>query len=365
MVPLIIAILVTTLTIELVLRLPWARFFIQLLVKFKNAIEAFTAENMTGREQEIALRKAALGLLIHTSMGMCFLALMMTIAYGLEIWLQNHHEVSLADWSFIIVLTLAGLVYMWMRSKLVVCPTPESDEESDQTYSPVSKALHRFALENSSVSKFIHACERRIFLQAGEDIDRHRPIWVCGLARGGTTLVTELIYRTGICHALTYRDMPFVLAPNGWRFFNRFNRLRGSQKVARAHGDGMMIGLDSPEAFEDIFWRMQTPSHFADKTKLSTHDITQEDVDQFKDYLALFMRSRRQQESDEPRYLAKNNNHIMRLASLLNHFPTGYAVIPIREPLGHANSLLKQHKRWVERHRQDTFALDYMKWLGH
>ena len=126
-----------------------------------------------------------------------------------------------------------------------------------------------------------------------------------------------------------------------------------------------MIGLDSPEAFEEIFWRMQTPKHFSDPGKLSRQDVTVEDVDQFREYLTLVMKSRGRQDRGERRYLAKNNNHIMRLSSLLDHFSTGYAVIPIREPLAHANSLLKQHQRWVRRHRQDAFALDYMKWLGH
>ena len=138
-VPFIIAGVATALTIELAFRLPWTRFFIELLAKFSNAIQAFTAEHLTGQEQEIALRKAALGLLIHTSMGLCFLSLILAMAYGLEIWLQNLYEVSLADWSFIIVLTLTGLAYMWMRSKLVGRVNPESDEASDETYSPVSK----------------------------------------------------------------------------------------------------------------------------------------------------------------------------------------------------------------------------------
>ena len=52
---------------------------------------------------------------------------------------------------------------------------------------------------------------------------------------------------------LTYRDMPFILAPLLWDKISRPLRKAG-EKVERAHGDGMMVSFDSPEAFEEVVW---------------------------------------------------------------------------------------------------------------
>jgi len=47
----------------------------------------------------------------------------------------------------------------------------------------------------------------------------------------------------------TYRHMPFVLCPLLWHRVSR--GLRQESKLSeRAHGDGLLVGFDSPEAFE-------------------------------------------------------------------------------------------------------------------
>ena len=39
--------------------------------------------------------------------------------------------------------------------------------------------------------------------------------------------------------------------------------------------------------------------------------------------------------------------------------------IPFRNPIQHANSLLTQHKKFIEDSNKDKFISKYMKWIGH
>ena len=49
-----------------------------------------------------------------------------------------------------------------------------------------------------------------------------------------------------------YKDMPFILAPNLWSKLS-FNK-KNIDLVERAHGDGIRVSVESPEAFEEVFW---------------------------------------------------------------------------------------------------------------
>ena len=54
------------------------------------------------------------------------------------------------------------------------------------------------------------------------------------------------------------------------------------------------------------------------------------------------------------------------LSSLINSiFPNSIFLIPIREPLQHANSLLNQHLHFSQLQKEDDFIRRYMNYLGH
>jgi hypothetical protein len=77
----------------------------------------------------------------------------------------------------------------------------------------------------------------------------------------------------------------------------------------------------------------------------------------YRDFIRLVLRR-----ADRTRYLSKNNNHLLRLDSLARAFPDSVILIPIRDPLDHARSLLNQHRRFLG---TDAFTRAYMGWLGH
>ena len=60
---------------------------------------------------------------------------------------------------------------------------------------------------------------------------------------------------------MTYREMPFLLLPLLWNVISR-RFYPPDTMLERAHGDGMTIGNDSVEAFEEILWRAFWPEKY-------------------------------------------------------------------------------------------------------
>jgi hypothetical protein len=69
--------------------------------------------------------------------------------------------------------------------------------------------------------------------------------------------------------------------------------------------------------------------------------------------------------SQERRYLSKNNNNILRLKALRAAFPESIILVPFRDPIQQANSLLNQHRKFSQLQRDDAFVRSYMSWLAH
>lgn len=187
-------------------------------------------------------------------------------------------------------------------------------------------------------------------------------VFVAGLARAGTTVLMRRFFACGAFESLTYRDMPFVLMPNTWRRITASSRKQSSLSE-RAHGDGLLVDYDSPEALEEVFWRVFAAEEYIRKDRLVPMPADDALVERFRSYVASILA---RSPSDSPRrYLSKNNYNILRLASIRQAFPRALIVIPFRDPLQQACSLLRQHRRFVDAQRGDRFILRYMTWLGH
>ena len=81
-------------------------------------------------------------------------------------------------------------------------------------------------------------------------------VFVCGLPRSGTTILMRSLYETGQFASLTYRDMPFVVSPNLWSKISDSN-IKPMSAKERLHGDNVKVNIDSPEALEEVFWRVK------------------------------------------------------------------------------------------------------------
>jgi Sulfotransferase family len=236
-------------------------------------------------------------------------------------------------------------------------------------YSLVDRALHYFAFGAPFVQKVLCELENDLFKSELEQVASSDEVFVTGLPRAGTTLVLELLYGTGEFVTLTYRDMPFILAPLLWDKISGPLREAGD-KVERAHGDGMMVSFDSPEAFEEVVWLAFLRRAIVNEHTLSPvarEAVTEELASALRSSVRklLLRRARAAAGSTKPRYLSKNNANISRVEVLTEFFPTARIVIVFRNPAAHIASLMKQHRRFLDEHAADAFSKRYMEWIGH
>jgi hypothetical protein len=189
-----------------------------------------------------------------------------------------------------------------------------------------------------------------------------RPIYIAGLARGGTTILLELLASHPDVATHRYRDYPPIYTPLFWnRAFAQIYR-SDAPAVERAHKDRILITPDSPEAMEEVLWMRFFPQrHDPDTSQVldaATRNPAFEDF--YRDHIRkiLLIRGGR-------RYLAKGNYNITRLAYLARLFPDARFVVPVRDPLTHVASLAKQHRLFAEQEREDPRILRHMQRVGH
>lgn len=209
-------------------------------------------------------------------------------------------------------------------------------------YSWLQKKLHQFALSSKFIREVTFDAERSL-IRTNKDSGNH--VFVVGLARSGTTILLNALYKSNEFASLLYEDMPFVLAPNLWSklLFNK----QDINLVERAHGDSIKISMESPEAFEEVFW-------------MTFSESDNDAQEKFRTYVQIINKK-----YQKNRYLGKNNQNIRRLDLISKTFTKSYILIPFRNPLQQAYSLLSQHKRFINNSKKDRFISNYMRWIGH
>lgn len=223
-------------------------------------------------------------------------------------------------------------------------------------YSDWSKLLHRLVLDNYYLSKTLFGLDKRSKHVKPENIDPNFLV-VTGLARAGTTAMTNMLFKTERFYSLSYANMPFLLAPNLWK---RFYNPKNLKLKERAHGDQVLFGLDSIEALEEYFFKAHLNDVFIKEDRLVPYAIDKELNKQYGMYRQLV-----KPVSDKQLYLAKNNNLMLRYTSMRELNADFKVILMFREPLAHAESLMKQHQRFTKIQEEDPFSQEYMNWLAH
>ena len=210
-------------------------------------------------------------------------------------------------------------------------------------YSWLEQKLHKFALSSQFMREVTFDFESTNISSSSETGEH---VFITGLARAGTTILLNALYKSNIFASLSYADMPFVLAPNLWSKIS-FQK-KDLELKERAHGDGIKVSTESPEAFEEVFWKTFSDEEY------------EELEDKFRVYVGNIIRKYKKE-----RYLSKNNQNIKRVELISSIFTQSKILIPFREPIQHAFSLLTQHKKFIEDAKNDKFISKYMKWIGH
>jgi hypothetical protein len=226
-------------------------------------------------------------------------------------------------------------------------------------YNWFSKGLHFLSLGQPMIAEAALDIELSTFGRKLSDVTMGHHVFVTGFPRSGTTILTRHLYDLGQFGSLTYRDMPFVLAPNCWSKVSKVSSKTMADRE-RIHGDGIYVGYDSPEAFDEVFWRISVDEDYIKKGKLTPHSCDSDLIEKFRKYVAAIL-----YRYGKKCYLSKNNNNILRIGSIVEAFPNSYIVVPFRKPLAQSVSLLNQHKNILDIQQQDPFIERYMSWLGH
>ena len=207
-------------------------------------------------------------------------------------------------------------------------------------YSFIHQLLHEIFLGNKLIKKSIFELEKIIFLKKN-NIKNNKHIFITGMPRSGTTALLNVLNKKNDLCSLKYKNMPFVMGPNISKIFKSKKII----KSERYHKDNIFIDLDSPEAFDEIFFLTY-------KNNIVFDELT--------NFISLVLSS-----NHKERYLSKNNNNYLRINDLKSIFPNSAFIIPVREPLQHSFSLLTQHKNFIKLQKKNNFVLKYMNYLGH
>lgn len=175
------------------------------------------------------------------------------LADGLGLAKTEHVLAFLARWEVIVGTSVVICVFLLAKGHVA--------DVAVNDYSMIDRFVHRVAFASPVVqfaaADIEKAALRSFFAEASAD----QPIFITSLPRAGTTVMLEALSRLPILATHVYRDMPFIMAPLLWSrlsgTFRRRSELRG-----RAHGDGVQIGYDSPEAFEEVIWRAFWPDKY-------------------------------------------------------------------------------------------------------
>jgi hypothetical protein len=282
---------------------------------------------------------------------------------------------SATNETYLLITSVAATLWWLLRERLMPQKASAAAKKHSHVYSRLDRWLHWLALEPMAVRQLsfelerMYALPRQALAKPGESKPAHGgdgAVYVCGLARSGTTILLNILDQLPEFRSLSYRDMPFVLAPNLWRLVNRHS-MRMGELTERIHGDGVLVDYDSPEAFEEVFWRTFGCLTMDKKTGYGGPEPTPDALATFADYRALVSSNRHQPDWTKEtkfRYLSKNNNNLLRLHSL-SQDPTATILLVYRNPLDTARSLHRLHKRLCKTQLTDPFARTYMTLLGH
>lgn len=204
--------------------------------------------------------------------------------------------------------------------------------------------------------------ETRLLAERLEAVRIDRPIYIAGLARSGSTVLLELLARHPRTASHQYRDFPLVLAPWAWNWFIERAGRDAAPPAERAHRDRITVTPQSPEAFEEMVWM----TFFAGLHDGSACAVLDETTDNprfaafYRDHIRKILALR-----GGDRYLAKGNYNVTRLRYLRALFPDARFLIPVRDPVWHIASLMKQHRLFAAAGRDDPRVRDHLRRSGH
>jgi hypothetical protein len=189
-----------------------------------------------------------------------------------------------------------------------------------------------------------------------------RPVFIAGLARAGTTILLRKLCELPEFASHRYSDFPFLFTPYVWARLRRLAPVAPQAPRERMHKDGILVTAESPEAMEEVLWMAFFP-HLHDPARSNVLDETvrrPEFEAYFADHIRKLLLARGGQ-----RYVSKNNYNLTRLSYLARVFPDARFLLPVRAPVAHVASFMKQHDLFCRIQRDSAAARSHLRLVGH
>ncbi|MGA9575466.1 MAG: sulfotransferase [Lysobacterales bacterium] len=198
----------------------------------------------------------------------------------------------------------------------------------------------RFFAATSGLWRRLSALESLAVRTETAPLDIVHPLYIAGLPRSGTTIVTEMLARHPHLTCHRYSDFPNIWTPYWRNHLLAKSRFKTPEVKERAHGDRILVNNDSPEAVEEVLWMYFFPGqHDPASSQVLDGRSRNEEFDGFyRQHILKLLAVRKAK-----RYLSKGNYNIARIRYILSLFPDAKFLIPVRDPLDHVASLMRQH----------------------
>jgi len=225
--------------------------------------------------------------------------------------------------------------------------------------------LHLQSRFFAASSKFWHRLgnlETSVLSDELKSVEIRQPVYVSGLARAGTTILTEMLEQHPDLTSHRYSDFPNIWTPYWRNYLLQRTRREQPVKKERAHQDRIQVSNDSPEAVEEVLWMYFFPECRGEKGPNTLDEWASNPTFEsfYTDHIRKLLLVR-----NRPRYLAKGNYNLARFLYLLKLFPDARFLIPYRNPVNHIASLAKQHAFFMQAHAIDPRISRQLAFSGH
>ena len=220
----------------------------------------------------------------------------------------------------------------------------------------------RFFNATRGMWKKLANLESVVVREETEKLRIDRPVYIAGLPRSGTTILTEMLEQHPDLTSHRYSDFPNVWTPYWRNYLLKKTQFHPPMLEERAHKDRIQISNNSPEAVEEVLWMSFFPSlHDANVDQVKDGRLRNGKFDLFYTQHILKLLAVRH----VSRYLAKGNYNISRIRYILSLYPDAKFLVPAREPVHQIASLAKQHALFTRASEEDSRIPLQMAMSGH
>lgn len=236
------------------------------------------------------------------------------------------------------------------------------NKQNDIKITPSQIFLSSLVANTIPMQKFAGELESKFLHLELNKVQINKPVYITSFCRSGTTILLHIINEHKDTASFRYKDYPFIFTPCIWEFI--LENFQKNQHVPeeRSHKDRLFVTPNSPEAFEEILWMSFFPDiHNESKSNILNQKHNSKEFNNFYlNTIKKLLLSRR-----KSRYLAKGNYNLSRLEYIQNLMPSSKFIIPVRNPVDHIASLIKQHKFFTEQQSLNPNLLKYFDHSGH